>query len=54
MGFEEGFGVWKMILVFTNGLMTENMKVNGKIIRCMTKDTLNVPMADSIKESRKT
>ena len=42
-----------MVLVFTNGLMTENMKVNGKIIRCMTNDTLNDPMAKSIMESGK-
>ena len=37
-----------------NGLMTENMKMNNKNIRCMTEDTLNGSMAESIRESRKT
>ena len=51
MDFEEGFWDWRMVLVFTNGLMTENIKMNSKIIRCMTLDTLNGPMAESIRES---
>ena len=54
MGFEEGFEVRRMVLVFTNELITENMKVNGKVIRCIIEDTLNGPMAESIRESRNT
>lgn len=40
-----------MDMVFMNGLMVENIKVNGKIIKCMEKEISLGQMEENMKET---
>lgn len=40
-----------MVLDYLNGVMVKNMKVIGKIIKCMVKENLDGQMEDYIKEN---
>ena len=54
MGFEEGFKVWSIDMVFVNGQIKVFTKASGKRTKCIEQALFIVLMAESIREREKT